>query len=286
MGTCIYPKLKPSARALIAHFRHTSPYSSTFNTSLQHDLRTTDAMKHETMDTANLDTAESRASLMPLWTGIMACAEAIRPTNFPATCSFSISKPQLKNPEQSTYIQKLIVDQGHRATPLRTATLTAHFKQTLAPIPPTMRFQAILVTLTTLLATSLAGNSNVKNNCPYDVSLWSVDSNGPGSETRLARNGGWWSQPYRSVNNQGIAIKITRDVNGIYEAGEPQLIESYALSGGAVWYDLNVVMGDPGIPVTVKPSAYQGGNCHDAYVRQGNGNCNSGVDLTMYLCSW
>lgn len=49
---------------------------------------------------------------------------------------------------------------------------------------------------------------------------------------------------HRDAKTGGIAIKITKTADGLYN-GSPQQVFSYNLDGAQVWYDLSTVFGEP-----------------------------------------
>jgi len=88
-----------------------------------------------------------------------------------------------------------------------------------------------------------AGNARISNNCDFAVTAWSVGSGISGPYT-LAAHGGSYSEQFRKDPvTGGIALKITKDPNGLYN-GSPQTIFAYNLDGGNVWYDLSDTFGD------------------------------------------
>lgn len=90
-------------------------------------------------------------------------------------------------------------------------------------------------------ATSL-GNARVVNNCPFEVTTWSVGSRVSGPFT--LQTGGTYSEPFASdPKTGGRALKTTRERDGLY-AGKPQTIFAYSLRDNAVWYDLSNVFGN------------------------------------------
>lgn len=57
---------------------------------------------------------------------------------------------------------------------------------------------------------------------------------------------------HRDAKTGGVALKITKDTDGLYN-GDPQQVFAYNLDGFQVWYDLSTVFGEPfvGQPVEV-----------------------------------
>lgn len=159
-----------------------------------------------------------------------------------------------------------------------------------------------VATLTTLAMAgeNMVGNAIVHNKCPYDVYLWSVGS-AIGPKQVLAAGEGKYSEPFhRDDVSGGIALKITRTPNGLYDSS-PQLSFAYALDAPQegveqkVWWDPSNVFGNPfkGEVVTVKPSCEQGGACEqicwpDGVAPQGGSqvkNCPATDDVEMTLCA-
>ncbi|OAQ61260.1 phase-specific protein [Pochonia chlamydosporia 170] len=150
---------------------------------------------------------------------------------------------------------------------------------------------------TTLLAATLAlagavsavGNAVVKNNCNFDVTVWSVGSEISAPNT--LRKGQSYSEQFsRDPKTGGRALKVTREPDGLF-TGKPQTIFAYNLNGGRIWYDLSDVFGDafaghklvegsadtscPSIvwPNGTPPAGSQVKNCRDS------------ADVTLTLCS-
>lgn len=87
------------------------------------------------------------------------------------------------------------------------------------------------------------GNARVVNRCPYPVTLWSVGS-AISQPYTLGAGGGTYSEQFRrDPQTGGIAIKITKQPDGLY-TGKPETIFAYNLDGGNIWYDLSDVFGD------------------------------------------
>ncbi|EER23737.1 hypothetical protein D8B26_001874 [Coccidioides posadasii str. Silveira] len=141
---------------------------------------------------------------------------------------------------------------------------------------------------TTALAGS-AGNAIVENHCPFTVFLWSVGGSiGP---KHVLKQGGVYSEKiHRDPQSGGIAIKITRVDDGIFN-NSPQTNFAYSLTDTRVFYDLSDVFGDPfsGSKVLLDPSDP---NCADICWPNGippSGSqvrdCNAGTDLKLTLCA-
>src|SRR3569833_3256137 len=76
-----------------------------------------------------------------------------------------------------------------------------------------------------------AGNARISNNCDFAVTAWSVGSGISGPYT-LAAHGGSYSEQFRKDPvTGGIALKITKDHNGLYN-GSPQTIFAGGRGGG------------------------------------------------------
>jgi hypothetical protein len=57
--------------------------------------------------------------------------------------------------------------------------------------------------------------------------------------------GGLYYEPlHRDEKTGGIAIKITKTLDGLY-SGDPQQVFAYNLDSTQVWYDLSTVFGEP-----------------------------------------
>jgi hypothetical protein len=54
----------------------------------------------------------------------------------------------------------------------------------------------------------------------------------------------FWEELHRDDRSGGVAIKITKTVDGLY-SGAPQQVFAYNLEGSEVWYDLSTVFGEP-----------------------------------------
>ncbi|KAJ5114211.1 hypothetical protein N7456_002745 [Penicillium angulare] len=150
---------------------------------------------------------------------------------------------------------------------------------------------------TTLIASMAAllpfanavGHAIVKNNCAAPVYIWSVGSSVGPKQTIAA--GKSYSEVLRhDPVSGGIAIKITRTANGLYD-GSPQTNFAYTLDGSQVWYDLSDVFGDPfsGKGLSVDPSVT---TCPDICWPKGvspsgsqTHDCTSTSDVTLTLCA-
>jgi hypothetical protein len=88
------------------------------------------------------------------------------------------------------------------------------------------------------------GQAKVINNCPFDVSVWSVGAAIAGP-WRLAANGGSYGETFvRDPTTGGKALKVTIPADGLF-TGAPQSDFAYSLDGARIWYDLSDVFGDP-----------------------------------------
>ena len=146
-----------------------------------------------------------------------------------------------------------------------------------------------LLTSTSAAPTAPNGLAIVQNNCKKPIYLWSVGGSiGP---ARTIQPGGHWQAPiHRDPVSGGIAIKITRTPNGLYD-GSPQMDYAYTLDGTTLWYDLSDVFGDPfnGHPVSVVSA---NPNCPSICWADGISpagsqvrDCAAGSDLTLTLCA-
>ncbi|BCS25064.1 putative BYS1 domain protein [Aspergillus puulaauensis] len=88
---------------------------------------------------------------------------------------------------------------------------------------------------------SAVGNAKVHNNCNAPMYLWSVG--GSVSNVHRINPGETFSEQFhRDPTSGGIALKITRTPNGLYD-GSPQLNFAYTLDPNQLWYDLSTVFG-------------------------------------------
>ncbi|PVH92660.1 hypothetical protein DM02DRAFT_268598 [Periconia macrospinosa] len=112
-----------------------------------------------------------------------------------------------------------------------------------------MRYTLAFATLATSAAA--VGNAIIKNQCTSPIYAWSVSST-VGSQQTIAPAGNFSEAFHRDATTGGIALKITRVADGLYN-GSPQQIFSYSLDGATVWYDLSTAFGEPfaGSKITV-----------------------------------
>ncbi|KAK2592338.1 hypothetical protein QQS21_009957 [Conoideocrella luteorostrata] len=149
--------------------------------------------------------------------------------------------------------------------------------------------KALALTFALAQAAAAVGNAVVKNNCDFPVTLWSVGTNI--SPPNTITPGGSYSEQFRTdPNTGGIALKITRDPDGLW-TGKPQTVYAYNLKDGRIWYDLSSVFGDTfaGCKL-VECSADTSCAC----IVWPNGtsppgsqvkNCQPNADVTLTLCS-
>lgn len=135
--------------------------------------------------------------------------------------------------------------------------------------------QFILPCLAALASTAAAvGNALVLNNSTSTIYAWSVSSSVGPRQTivpgrfqfvplcwlRLIDSGGLYMEPFhRDPQTGGIAIKITRTADGLFN-GDPQQVFAYNLDGAQVWYDLSSVFGDAFIGQRVEVTSDSGGS--------------------------
>lgn len=149
---------------------------------------------------------------------------------------------------------------------------------------------AILATAA-LAGTAVAvGDARVKNNCDFEVTLWSVGSEISPAFT-LPAGGNAFAEPFtRDEKTGGRSLKVTRERDGLF-TGKAQTNFAYTLDGAAVWYDLSDVFGDTfsGERITVTSADP---NC--ASIVWDNGippsgsqvkTCGSNNDVTLTLCA-
>ncbi|KAJ9326398.1 hypothetical protein DTO027B5_2705 [Paecilomyces variotii] len=152
-----------------------------------------------------------------------------------------------------------------------------------------MHFSTLALTATAALTPIVhaVGNAIVHNNCPQPIYVWSVGSSiGP---ENTVNPGCEYSEVFRTdPSSGGIAIKITRTENGLYD-GSAQTDFAYALDNNGVYYDLSDVFGDPfsGTSVVVTPSDTSCGtiDCGLEEKRLVNIKCTEGSDgdyLSVY----
>jgi hypothetical protein len=97
--------------------------------------------------------------------------------------------------------------------------------------------------LSVLPAATALGRAYVRNNCNFDVSVWSVGSSISGPY-RLGKNGGFYAETFaKDPVTGGKALKVTIPADGLF-TGAPQTIFAYNLDGDKVWYDLSDIFGD------------------------------------------
>ncbi|KAJ6780607.1 hypothetical protein PWT90_03490 [Aphanocladium album] len=150
--------------------------------------------------------------------------------------------------------------------------------------------QLSLLAVASLAAATNPGNAKIYNNCPFEVTVWSVGSSISNPQT-LAAKGGRYSEQYtRDPKTGGRSLKITRERDGLY-TGKPQTNFAYTLDPDRVWYDLSDVFGDPfsGNRVQVVPSNNQ---CQSIVWPDGRPpagsqvkTCSRESDTTLTLCA-
>lgn len=64
---------------------------------------------------------------------------------------------------------------------------------------------------------------------------------------------------HRDDKTGGIAIKITKVADGLYN-GAPQQVFAYNLDGAQVWYDLSTIFGEPFLGQRVEVTSNSGGS--------------------------
>lgn len=149
-----------------------------------------------------------------------------------------------------------------------------------------------IIALATSLATGVTaiGSARVVNNCPFEVTVWSVGSTAS-DPTTLAASGGKYSEQFVvDKKSGGRTLKITRDADGLY-TGKPQTNYAYNLDNSRVWYDLNDVFGDAfdGHKVILSPD---NGYCPSVVWDKGVSpegsqirNCDADSNVTLSLCA-
>ncbi|KAJ5621077.1 BYS1 domain protein [Penicillium lagena] len=153
-----------------------------------------------------------------------------------------------------------------------------------------MHFSIALTTLAALAPlVSAVGDAIVVNNCKAAVHLWSVGG-AVGPEVTLNPGEEFTEKVHYDAKSGGIAIKITRPVDGLY-TGAPQTDFAYTLDGNNLWYDLSDVFGDPfsGKVLSVKAS---NPDCPDICWSSGISPagsqtkvCGAAANITLTLCA-
>ncbi|KAF9886460.1 hypothetical protein FE257_011365 [Aspergillus nanangensis] len=137
---------------------------------------------------------------------------------------------------------------------------------------------------------SAVGKAIITNRCDFDVYVTDVGSTA-GNAQKIAA-GKSFSEPFRrDPKTGGIALKLTRDQDGLY-TGDPQLNFAYALNGGGrLFYDLSAVFGDP-FPGEIIKVQSSDGNCPKICWPNGEypgGNqthdCDDDANETLVLCA-
>ncbi len=154
-----------------------------------------------------------------------------------------------------------------------------------------MLLSLTLTTLSLLLSPALAvGSARVLNLCSNPVYLWSVGGSIGAKQTITLGN--TYSETFRrDPQSGGIALKITRVDDGLFQPNVPQTIFSYNLDNNKIWYDLSAVFGDAfaGTRLELKPSdpACQSILWTDGRPPAGSQVkvCDSQTNLTLTLCA-
>ncbi|KAL4929804.1 putative BYS1 domain protein [Aspergillus undulatus] len=134
---------------------------------------------------------------------------------------------------------------------------------------------------------SAVGNAKVHNACPDPVYLWSVGSSVSGVHT--IESGATFSEQFhRDPQTGGIALKITRTADGLYD-GSPQLTFSYTLDPSQLWYDLSTIFGEgfSGEVLSVASDGCPGICWPDGTQPAGSQvkTCGTDKDQTLTLCA-
>ncbi|KAI4605966.1 hypothetical protein J4E83_010392 [Alternaria metachromatica] len=102
----------------------------------------------------------------------------------------------------------------------------------------------IILSLLALIASvRAAGIAVVLNNSPDPIYVWSVGGT-VGPRHDIKAGGIYWEEMHHDDKSGGIAIKMTKEADGL-NSGAPQQVWAYNLDGGTVWYDLSTVFGAP-----------------------------------------
>lgn len=151
---------------------------------------------------------------------------------------------------------------------------------------------SVITTAALGLATTVSavGNAVVRNNCNFEVTLWSVGSNVSDAHTIPSGHNTYVEQLTRDPKSGGRTLKITRERDGLF-TNKPQTDFAYSLDGAKVWYDLSDVFGDPfaGNKMVVYSSDK---NCPSIVWDKGTNpggsqvkTCGSNNDITLSLCT-
>lgn len=147
------------------------------------------------------------------------------------------------------------------------------------------------LTLAPTVLSQAIGSARVTNNCAEPVYLWHVGGS-VGAKQTIGQGQTYNETIVRDPSTGGVALKVTRVDDGLFQPGVPQTVFSYTLdqSTGTVWYDLSDVFGDAfaGSNVEVLPSVT---TCPailwPAGVSPGGSQvkvCGAGYDYTLILC--
>ncbi|CAO2650063.1 Nn.00g013550.m01.CDS01 [Neocucurbitaria sp. VM-36] len=115
-------------------------------------------------------------------------------------------------------------------------------------------FSTLLAFATSVTAT---GSALVLNNSTNPIYLWSTGSE-VGPRQKVVSGGLYMEDLHRDEKTGGIAIKITKNEDGLFN-GDPQQVFAYTLDGAQVWYDLNAIFGEPFHGQRVEVTSNSGG---------------------------
>lgn len=154
-----------------------------------------------------------------------------------------------------------------------------------------MHTSTVLAGLLALVPSTLAvGKARVVNNCPGNLTLWSVGSEVSAPVT-LASKGSYAETFVKDPKTGGKSLKITLSPDGLY-TGAPQTNFAYSLDGETIWYDLSDVFGDPFAGKKLTVAGGQGLGCPTIVWEQGTNPggsqtraCKSEGDVTLTVCA-
>ncbi|KAF2493436.1 hypothetical protein BU16DRAFT_583535 [Lophium mytilinum] len=156
----------------------------------------------------------------------------------------------------------------------------------------------LLSVLSSIPAVASKGTANVRNECDKPVYIWTVDSKSSGPEV-VQPNEEYTEDIHvdgrkhvDAKKRAGVAIKITREPNGLFVKNSPQLLLQYNAEPPKLWMNLHELNGHPfdGSPLSVTGCGDDitwptGVNWKDP---KGTGNgttqCQYGLSITLTLC--
>ncbi|KAF2812422.1 uncharacterized protein BDZ99DRAFT_461125 [Mytilinidion resinicola] len=117
----------------------------------------------------------------------------------------------------------------------------------------------LLSVLSSLPAVTGKGTANVRNECDKPVYIWTVDSKSTGPE--IVQPNEEYTEDIHvdgrkhvdAKKKAGVAIKISREPNGLFVKNSPQLLLQYNADPPKLWMNLHEINGHPfdGSPLSV-----------------------------------